>query len=364
MPSVTKRAQVSEVPERIGALSALVNERLDVHLGPVLDRLRSLDSDLGPLATQLQEFVAGGGKRLRPVLVLLGHEIAGGRPEDAMGPALAVELLHASALLHDDLIDAADTRRGRPATHVAFADLHRRSGFHGDADRFGAAITILLGDLAFVHADEAFLACDLPHDRVLAGFRVFTALREEVMAGQTLDVMAAAARSTDVERSLTVATLKSGRYSVTRPLQLGAVLAGADAALLDAIQAAGDPLGLAFQLRDDLLGVFGEHDQTGKSVSGDLAEGKRTLLVAEAAARLTPEQWGEVEGALGRGDDLTEVEVDRVRQLLRDCGAVDAVTARVDDLVARARKAIDRLPASSAAEDLRAFSEWFATRRT
>jgi len=354
---------VSDVPPRISALSAVVNDRLEVHLGRALDRLRAMHPDLGPLADELRAFVADGGKRLRPVLVLLGHQIAGGDPDDAVGPALAVELLHTCALLHDDLIDAADTRRGRPATHVAFATRHRDLGYGGDPDRFGAAIAILLGDLAFVQADEAFLTTSLPDDRVLAGFRAFNDLREEVMAGQALDVIAAASRSTDLDKALTIATLKSGRYSVTRPLQLGAVLAGAGDDVVGTLQDVGDPLGLAFQLRDDLLGVFGKHGETGKSVAGDLAEGKRTVLIAEAAARLPAQDWQGVERALGR-PDLADADVEQVRALLRDCGAVDAVTARIDDLADRARAATALLPPSTSAQDLAAFVDWFVTRRT
>jgi geranylgeranyl diphosphate synthase type I len=354
---------VSEVPPRISALSALVNDRLEVHLGHALDRLRAMHPDLDPLADELRAFVADGGKRLRPVLVLLGHQIAGGDPDDAVGPALAVELLHTCALLHDDLIDAADTRRGRPATHVAFAARHRDLGYGGDPDRFGAAIAILLGDLAFVQADEAFLTATLPDDRVLAGFRTFNDLREEVMAGQSLDVIAAAARSTDLDKALSVATLKSGRYSVTRPLQLGAVLAGAGDDVVSTLLQVGDPLGLAFQLRDDLLGVFGELGETGKPVAGDLAEGKRTVLIAEAAARLPAHDGEVVERALGRSD-LADADAERVRGLLVDCGAVDAVTARIADLAERARAATALLPPSTSVQDLEAFVDWFVTRRT
>lgn len=354
---------MSEVPARIVELSAVVNERLEVHLDRALSRLRGLHPDLAPLADELQAFVADGGKRLRPVLLLLGHEIAGGLADDVIGPALAAELLHTCALLHDDVIDAADTRRGRPATHVTFAAHHRSLGFGGDADRFGVAVAILLGDLAFVQADEAFLDTTLSADRVLAGMHAFNELREEVMAGQALDVLAAASRSSDLDKALTVATLKSGRYSVTRPLQLGAVLAGAGEALLATLQEVGDPLGLAFQLRDDLLGVFGEHTETGKPVAGDLAEGKRTVLVAEAAARLPTSDWEVVEAALGRSD-LSDDDAERVRDLLRDCGAVGAVQARIDDLVAQARDAIGRLPATTAAQDLQDLTEWFVTRRT
>ena len=265
--------------------AATVDAALQSFHARVLPRLAALHPALDPLADELRAFVARGGKRLRPVLLLLGHELVGGRADDVVGAAVAVELLHTCALLHDDVIDAAETRRGHPTSHVAFADRHVEAAGAGDATRYGEAVAILLGDLAFVHADEALLSCAVAPERLLAGLRTFGQLREEVMAGQVLDVHAAASRATDVDLALRVATLKSGRYSVTRPLQLGAVLGGADDEVLDALEQVGEPLGRAFQLRDDVLGVFGDQAATGKSASGDLAEGKRTLLVAEAWAR-------------------------------------------------------------------------------
>ena len=289
-----------------------------------LPRLRGLHPELGPLADELGAFVARGGKRLRPVLLLLGHEVAAGDPSEVLGAAVAVELLHTCALLHDDVIDAAPTRRGYPTTHVAFADRHRAGGWAGDADRYGEAVAILLGDLAFVQADEAMLECRVSADHLLAGLRAFGRLREEVMAGQVLDVHAAATRSVDADLALQVATLKSGRYSVTRPLQLGAVLGGADTDLLDVLERVGEPLGRAFQLRDDVLGVFGDAAATGKSASGDLAEGKRTLLVAEAWARADDHQRAQLADRLG-APDLTAAEAAELRDIVDATGARDAV---------------------------------------
>lgn len=349
------------LPDPAAAHAATVDRALAAFLDEVLPRLARLHPALQPLADELRAFLDRGGKRLRPVLLLLGHELAGGDADDVVGAAVAVELLHTCALLHDDVIDAATTRRGHPTSHVTFAARHRATGAAGDADRYGEAVAILLGDLAFVHADEALLTCRVAPDRLLAGMAAFVRLREEVMAGQALDVHAAATRATDVALALRVATLKSGRYSVTRPLQLGAVLAGADPVLLDTLDRVGEPLGRAFQLRDDVLGVFGDQATTGKSASGDLAEGKRTLLVAEAWDRLDDVGRARLADRLGAAD-LTGEQAADLRRRIEACGARAAVEVRIRQEVDAARDALPELPPGAPRDTLDAMTAWFTDR--
>lgn len=357
----TDPATGTGLPEGAARHARTVEAGLADLLEELLPGVTSLHPALEPLAEELRGFVQRGGKRLRPVLLLLGHELAGGDPEDVVGAGVAVELLHTCALLHDDVIDDAPTRRGHPTTHVTFARRHAAQDGAGTPERYGEAMAILLGDLAFVHADAALLTCDVAPDRLLAGMHAFVRLREEVMAGQVLDVHAAATRSADPELALQVATLKSGRYSVTRPLQLGAVLADADDDLLTTLAAVGEPLGRAFQLVDDLLGVFGDQTTTGKSATGDLAEGKRTLLVAEAFARLDGEAHDELADRLG-ADDLTEAQAERLRGHLEACGARGAVEDRIAREVGDARTALEDLPAVPARDVLAQLTTWFHDR--
>lgn len=329
----------SELAELRGWIDEQLVGALDELLPPIADR----HPTIAPAIDGFRDFL-DSGKRIRPALVVLGHRAAGGTDDrDVLGPAIALELLHTCALLHDDVIDQADRRRGRPTMHEAAAARHRDAGWLGDADAYGRAVAILVGDLAFVHADRLFLTTPVPAERVLAGLARFTMLREEVMIGQYLDLQAATERSTERELALEIATLKSGRYSVTRPLELGAVLAGAPQALIDRLRAVGDPLGRAFQLADDLLGVFGDPASTGKSTSSDLAEGKRTLLIAEAAARLDEHDLARLEGALGAAD-LDEHRIREIRELLTVCGARDAVTATIERETAAAHTALRELP--------------------
>lgn len=352
------------LPTGVQHHAAQVEQALLATMAAARGRTLALAADLAPVLDELEAFLVGG-KRLRAVLLLLGHELAGGDPADVLGPAVACELLQACALVHDDFIDDAPTRRGRPAVHEAFAARHREAGWQGDADHYGASIAVLVGDLAFALGDAAFLEATVAPERLIDGLRLYTVLREEVMAGQTLDVDAAASRSVDPEVALTVARLKSGRYSVTRPLQTGAVLAGASAELVDGLGAVGEPLGLAFQLRDDLLGVFGSESATGKPASGDLLEGKRTHLVAVAAERLDEQGRDRLLSRLGAAD-LDESGADELRSLLRSSGAVDVVQARIDAEVASARAALTRLEGrvdDGALDTLRALTGWFTSRR-
>jgi geranylgeranyl diphosphate synthase, type I len=351
-------------PAVLTTLRAEIDARLATELDLLLPRLEATHPSLDAVSRELRAFVAGG-KRVRPALLLLGYEAAGGADRrDVLGPALALELLHTCALVHDDVIDRAPTRRGRPTVHHGFADRHRDARWAGDPDRYGEAVAILLGDLAFVQADELFLGAAVPPDALLAGLRRFTVLREEVMAGQYLDLHAATSRTTDRDLALTVATLKSGRYSVARPLEIGALLAGASPGLVGDLGRFGDPLGRAFQVRDDLLGVFGEEDATGKSAASDLAEGKRTLLIAEAMARLDDGDWQRLERGLG-DPDLDAEHTTELRELLDACGARAATETYVRDAVAEADAVLAELdvPADVAAA-LGELARYLGTRTT
>ncbi|MFD0528010.1 polyprenyl synthetase family protein [Kitasatospora arboriphila] len=253
---------------------------------------------LGPVSEALRDFLLDGGKRLRPAFCYWGWRGAGGSADHPgiADAAAALELLQASALVHDDLMDRSDTRRGLPSVHRRFEGLHRENGWRGDREQYGASAAVLLGDLLLIWCDELFQSSGLPDDAVRAAKPVFDLMRTEVMVGQYLDVLEpVAGDSADagaLDRAQTVLHYKSAKYTIERPLQVGALLAGAGPGLVEAYGAFGLPLGEAFQLRDDLLGVFGDPAVTGKPAGDDLREGKRTLLVAHAMRGLSPRTPG------------------------------------------------------------------------
>ncbi|HEX5541591.1 MAG TPA: polyprenyl synthetase family protein [Micromonospora sp.] len=302
--------------------------------------MATVDEALLPMADAVEAFVLRGGKRLRPAFAYWGYRGAGGADGDAVVASLAaLELLQASALIHDDLIDRSDTRRGEPAIHRRFALQHRQAGWGGDADDFGDAAAILLGDLCLVWSDELLHGGGLDPQTAARARPVFDDMRTEVTIGQYLDVLTQVTGDTSVERAGKVARYKSAKYTVERPLLLGAALADAPDPVRAAYSGYGLPLGEAFQLRDDVLGVFGDPAQTGKPAGDDLREGKRTYLVA-AAVEATDETGRSVLARRLGDPKLDAAGVDELREIITGSGALARTERRITELTDRALEAL------------------------
>jgi len=341
-PELDRRLAVVRLPEPVqhaGAspfapVSGAVDAELDAFVEQRVRELERVDPALGELAQSVGHLLDAGGKRLRPAFVYWGHRAAGVPHDDGvMRVAAAMEMLHTFALLQDDVMDRSATRRGRPTAHAVFADsapLHRRARAH-DREWFGASAAVLASDLAFVWADELLDTASLPADALARARAIFGTLRTEVVCGQFLDLAATSdpgspQAEVDVRR---VALLKSARYTVTRPLLLGAALApGPDERLACVLRRYGDALGRAFQMRDDVLGLFGDPAVTGKSACDDLREGKRTLLIVRALRMADPA--GHAVLVRGLGDpDLDEAAAERCREVVARSGALASVEALI-----------------------------------
>ena len=309
-----------------------------------VDQQSSWLAELGEDASRLVEHArtsVTGGKRFRAAFCWWGH-LAVAEPTDRAGllrACASLELLHASALVHDDVMDASDVRRGRPATHRAFEALHRERGWSASPAQYGAAAAILLGDLLLSWSDELLRTSGLPAPRVLEALGYFDLTRSEVVTGQFLDVSAQARGTSDVDTAMNVVRYKSAKYSIERPLHIGAALAGAGARTMAELSRFGLPLGEAFQLRDDLLGVFGNPEVTGKPAGDDLSEGKRTVLIALALDGLDPAERARLDASLGR--PLTEEQVTELRALIDASGAREQVEDVITALTERALAALD-----------------------
>jgi geranylgeranyl diphosphate synthase type I len=298
------------------------------------------------------DFLLTGGKRMRPAFCFWGFRGAGGTDSDqAVTAAACLELLQACALIHDDVMDGSDTRRGRPAMHRRFAALHRGEDWHGAPEAFGLAAAVLLGDLCLIWADEMLNTCGLPAEALLRAQPVYDEMRVELMAGQYLDLLEQAAGGGTVESALRVARYKAAKYTIERPLHLGAVLAGADGEVLEGYSGYGLPLGEAFQLRDDVLGVFGDPSETGKPAGDDLREGKRTALIAMALTEASPAQASVVQKHLG-DPKLDDVGVAELRRVIVDTGALDRVEALIAELMQDALTALHAAPVEAAAREV------------
>jgi geranylgeranyl diphosphate synthase type I len=374
----------------LGRIRTEVARALELFLARQRGMLAAIGDDLLPCLDVMAGLLAGG-KRLRPAFCYWGWRAAGGADcPEIYAAAASLELLQASALVHDDVMDASDIRRGQPAVHRHFASLfaargpspaahrsppHRRASHpsaadqSGAADQFGVGAAILIGDMLLSWTGELYHASGLSAGILSRGQPALNAMCTEVAAGQYLDLLSQVSRSTSVRAALRVMTYKTAKYTIERPLQLGAALAAGAAtskiaddsslvpgdrrpsAVIEATAAGieatctayGLPLGIAFQLRDDLLGVFGDPARTGKPVSGDISEGKRTVLMALARERATASQARVLDRYLG-DRELTESGAARVRAVLADTGAVAECEALIGASVKEAIATLDGAP--------------------
>lgn len=326
---------------------------LRVRVQAVLDDAhRRHRRDLAPLGADVDSLLAPiellltGGKRLRAAFCYWGYRALGGAHSDAIVQvATAMEVFQAAALLHDDVMDNSDTRRGRPTAHVQLAQLHRDNGWEGDPQRFGEAGAILAGDLCLNWTDELYTTSGLPAEELARGRAEFDLMRTQLMAGQYLDVLESvqdwSVLDTDerLRRARRVLRFKSAKYSVEQPLLIGACAAGADSDTRRWLSEFGIAVGEAFQLRDDLLGIFGDPETTGKPAGDDLREGKQTVIVAYALDRSDEEDEQLFEDLFGC-DDLTLDGVEALREWCVRTGAVQRTEDLIEQLRAQAHRAL------------------------
>ncbi|WP_423228133.1 polyprenyl synthetase family protein [Rhodococcoides navarretei] len=295
----------------------------------------------------LEAFVLRGGKRMRPAFAWTawlgaGGDSTGPRADAVLRACSALELIQACALIHDDIIDSSSTRRGFPTVHVDFARRHRDAGWSGSSNHFGESAAILVGDLALCWADDLLRESGVDADAARRVQPVWSAMRTEVLGGQLLDIEAEAGTDESVAAAMRVNRYKTAAYTVERPLHLGAALADADEKLIAAYRSFGADIGIAFQLRDDLLGVFGDPEVTGKPSGDDITEGKRTVLIALAlqkADEIRPDRAATIRASLGT--ELDSDEVADIRSILVELGAVEAVEKQIEELGTRAVAALD-----------------------
>jgi geranylgeranyl diphosphate synthase type I len=305
-----------DLPQACEELVRRVDRELDRFLRDHRKGLAGDDPHAATIFAELERVITSGGKRLRPLFCCLGYRATGSPIEEqTIRAAAALELLHTFAIVHDDVMDRSRTRRGSAASWVHLAGIHRGEDMLGDAEQWGVSGAVLVGDLALVLAGRALHDAGFPPDRIAPALERYDRMRAEVVIGQYLDVLAAHRGAIDEAEARRIAVLKSGGYTVEGPLHIGALLAGASDRVMGALSAYGIPLGEAFQLRDDVLGVFGDPAVTGKDRDSDIREGKRTLLVARAVSASEPHDREFLVSRLGQ-PDLDERELERVREIL------------------------------------------------
>lgn len=350
-------AQFGPTPTSAGALSvngshlvdqegmrAGVDERLSAVLAEQAVTLGNISVEATPLIDAWGTLLKGG-KRLRAAFSYWGYRAA--NPNAQVSPdsaknlhriGAALELFQAAALFHDDVMDRSDSRRGNPTAHKAFEAKHTEQSFVGDAEQYGINTAILLGDLSLVASESEFRAASyaFPEESRLRAHSYFDTMRTTVTVGQFLDVHAQVAPwNGDFEaaksRAFEIIRTKTSSYSVTHPILLGASLGGATQEELTQLENFAMPIGIAYQLFDDLLGVFGDPETTGKPAGDDLREGKRTVLVLEALERLAPRDRQVLQESLGNAN-LSDTQIAHLRDLIDSSGAVQAIRDKIDSL--------------------------------
>ncbi len=300
--------------------------------------------------SQLADFIVGGGKRVRPTFVWLGWLAGGGEryPElsDAMTRvAASLEFVQAGALIHDDIIDASDTRRGKPAVHRIFEAAHatqKDAGkVLGDSADYGEASAILLGDIALCWADDMFLTAGLTAPALQRALPYWSAMRTEMLTGQYLDIHGETLPTVDADNARRVNRFKTAAYTIERPLHIGGACAGMSSQMKEILSDYGVNLGVAYQLRDDILGVLGDSSVTGKPSGGDISEGKRTVLLSHALKALKPNRATKLWNLVGK--NLDEEELALARELIVESGAIQESEREIAELSQKAASAVAAL---------------------
>ena len=354
----------SHPPSWLRDIASRVDSRLGEFLSAETVRWKSLDNDLALPLDEINRLVSAGGKRLRPAFCYLGFVGAGGDANSAklVDAQAALELLHASALLHDDVIDGSPTRRGEPTSHARYTKTHKDNAWASEARRFGEGAAVLIGDLAFVYADQLI---NIANTDVA---KIWNEMRVELNIGQYLDLLGSAQRERRLVKAERVSRYKSGKYTIERPLHLGATLAETKIAdqLLPALSKYGLPLGDAFQMRDDVLGAFdfadSDKSSTGKPVGDDLREGKPTPLLAMAFDRADSAQRKVLD--LVGSVDLSDQDVSKIQEVIKQTGALAELESKISALTAEAIAGIKQAPITQSAIDSLIELAEFVSQRT
>lgn len=322
-----------------------VRSQIDLTLQTRLDEVRNdfVPSSSQRIVEEVTRATVRQGGRIRPLLCCCGYAACGGEggplDERIILAASSLELLHTFAILHDDVMDGSSMRRGEPTIYRRVTDEHRASGLPGDSERYGISVAILAGDLALVISDFLLAQSGFSPELLTAASVPVTKMRLDAIAGQYLDLNHSGRGVTDPNLTARIARLKTGSYSVEGPLLVGATLAGAPESAQRALEAFAGPLGEAFQLTDDLLGMFGDPAVTGKNADNDLRQGKPTSLMARALSLASPtmkERTLAVWGDPNSSDEGLEI----LRKMVYESGAVKSMIRSINALVAEAKAAI------------------------
>ncbi len=314
------------------------------YLNEKLKGLTKIDAMGQVLAEKIRDFSVSGGKRIRAAMVVLGYQAGGGnKPDDVFPAAAGTELLHSFLLIHDDIIDLSEIRRSQPTMHKMFEAWSSRI-LKSDAERqhFCQSMAILVGDLSFVMATEALTHVDLPAEIIIRAFQKLCAIGIDTVIGQGLDIVLPFEKEVSEEAVMQIYLLKTAKYTIEGPLHIGLLLSGANERLLKEVSKYAIPVGISFQIQDDILGVFGSEEELGKSVTSDIKEGKQTLLTV-AARKLGGIDCKKRLDLLLGNPQISLIDIEEVREIMRTSGALDYARSYVKSLTEEGKKQLKEL---------------------
>lgn len=353
-----------DVMTQLRADKERVDRALEAFLADVEKEMRDRDDFAANAVRYMTETVAAGGKRLRPIMVCWGYRAMGGTDEEAIVKAsISIELIHAFLLMHDDIIDRDDMRHGMPTMHAHYTARFRDLLGEQDAAHFGMAMGIVMGDFAYSIGNQALFAADFAPDVVVRALRSLQEIVGLTVVGEMQDVRMSYIKDATAKDIMAMYENKTARYTFEGPLRLGSILAGADSAHCQQWARYAVPVGIAFQIRDDVLGIFGDEAKTGKPVGSDIAEGKMTLLVHTALERATAAQRSALDTILRKGAALTEEDIAQFREVMDATGARAAMQQQMHTLIDTACGALDDMTiAADAKAFLRGVAEYVRMR--
>lgn len=330
-----------EIQEELKAFKARLDPRIGAYFDSVLKGAIKEDDLVAEALGHAQSIIMAGGKRLRSAFMYYGYLGAGGMEEEKiLETSISVELIHSFLLVHDDIIDRDDVRHGVPTLHRRYADFGRRFFPDRDVEHFGTAIALVMGDMLYSFGNDIIFRSDFPKERIFAALSCLQNIVSFTVVGQARDIYMEYKRDASEEEILAMYRNKTAKYTVEGPLHMGALLAGAPPELLVALSAYAVPLGIAFQIQDDILGVFGSAERIGKPIGSDIKEGKLTLLVARALKNGTQAQQYRLREILARGAALTEDERLEFCTLIKETKSLDQVQALAQEYIMAGQQAL------------------------
>ncbi|MEN8252064.1 MAG: polyprenyl synthetase family protein [Patescibacteria group bacterium] len=341
-----------DIKQELSKNKVAIDAEIEKYLDRVIEEKAEVDVFAMNALSFFKKTILAGGKRIRPIMMCYGYRAAGGKDyEKILKTSVSIELIHAFLLMHDDIIDRDDFRHGQKTMHAHYRQYNKKFLFNDEADHFGTSIAIILGDLVYALGNQVLFESKFDDVLIVRALNKLQGVVGLTCVGEMQDVHMEYSKNVSEEDVLKMYENKTARYTFEGPLHLGAMLAGADDGFCQELSKYAIPLGIAFQIRDDILGVFGDEKKTGKPVGSDIAEGKKTLLVIKAFENASKEQKKDLKLLLGN-KDINEKDVEKFRQIMVETKALESVEAYMQELVSQAENSLEKI---SLSDDVKEF---------